>query len=197
MKQGYRPYPSDALHAKCCDCMCNYADGRKDCQHTNCPLYAKHKYRTLEPNLNWVFDSLWGRHDIKYKEERLTKEEYIEKYIYNESKIIASSQLFRAKCFSCYNEFRSGREDCMVRGCPIYYWMPYRELLPTYEWMFELDYTNRHRNRALNEGLYRKAKIDGYSTIRFNINSYVKTYLTWTGPPPVKRVRKAATRQAT
>lgn len=173
--------------------MCNYADGRTDCEHIRCPSYMRHKYRKLEPSFDWVFDSKWAKHDVKRRIEGLSKTEYIAKYIYNGKPILGTIKMFRAKCYDCHNDFLDGRKDCLVRGCPIYFWMPYRELYPTYEWMFELDYTERHRKQAFIECMYRKVENEnGRPTIKYNIIKYIKTHLPWYGDAPVKRVRKAA-----
>jgi hypothetical protein len=194
MRNGYRPSASEAKDAKCCDCLCNYADGRKDCEITKCPVYIRHRYRKLEPTFDWVFNSKWAKHDIKCRVEGLTKKEYIEKYIYANGKpILGTVKMFRAKCFYCHNDFKDGRKDCFNRDCSIYFWMPYRTLYPLYLWMFELDYTEHHRKRAFLEGMYRKVKSDnGRPTIKYNIIKYVKTYLPWHGDAPVKRVRRPA-----
>lgn len=196
-KPGYRPPASDTTKGKCCECMCNYADGRRDCEHINCPIYMRHQFRKLIPKFDWVFDSKWARHELKRIQYELTKEEYIEKYIFNSTlnkPILTRSKMYRAKCFDCCNDFTEGRKDCNIRGCPLYYWMPYRTSLPLYNWMFDLSYTNRHANRAFVSNMYRKIKLpNGHMTTKINIHKYITTYLPWIGPPIVRRVRKVAT----
>jgi hypothetical protein len=44
--QGHRLYASKAIRAFCYDCMGWYADGKKDCQQENCPLYPFMPYKT-------------------------------------------------------------------------------------------------------------------------------------------------------
>jgi hypothetical protein len=63
---------------------------------------------------------------------------------------IPMSKIFRAKCFDCNAGYHQpgnekGRVDCGVPGCSLYYWTPYRMNLPDYSWMFDLDYTKKHR----------------------------------------------------
>jgi hypothetical protein len=36
--------PVKAIHAKCADCVCDYADGRADCECQECPLYPYMPY---------------------------------------------------------------------------------------------------------------------------------------------------------
>lgn len=33
-----------AVRAKCCECMCNYVDGRQSCEMPDCPLFPFHPY---------------------------------------------------------------------------------------------------------------------------------------------------------
>ena len=195
MRTGYRPPASEALHAFCCECLANYGDGRGDCLNFHCPFYMRHKFRANTPTFDWVFDSKWAKHHVKRLALGLDKEEYVKKYIYNGKPILGLVKSFRAKCFWCMAEFTDGRMDCCNRNCPIYFWMPYRELLPLYNWLFELDYTERHRKRAFVEGIYTKVETDsGRKTIRYNVPKYVELYLPWHVERPVKRVRRAASR---
>ena len=43
-----------AMAAKCYDCCAGYADGRRDCEVTRCPIYPWMPYRKLEPDYGWV-----------------------------------------------------------------------------------------------------------------------------------------------
>jgi len=45
---GRRVTPMQAIRAKCYDCMGYYADGRKDCGQTTCPLYRFMPYRDVD-----------------------------------------------------------------------------------------------------------------------------------------------------
>lgn len=36
------------IRAKCKDCMCDYADGRRDCEVETCPLYPAMPYGKLK-----------------------------------------------------------------------------------------------------------------------------------------------------
>ena len=44
-RHGKRLTPLQAIHAKCCDCLCDYADGRLDCEIPSCPLHPFMPYR--------------------------------------------------------------------------------------------------------------------------------------------------------
>jgi len=39
---------SRAILAKCCDCMGQYVDGKRDCSMPKCPLYPFMPYRNIE-----------------------------------------------------------------------------------------------------------------------------------------------------
>lgn len=39
----------------------------------------------------------------------------------------------------------AGKIECGIRECPLYWWTPYRKQSPLYSWMFENDYTKKHR----------------------------------------------------
>ena len=43
--QGEDLTRSQAIKAKCCDCMGYYIDGRVDCEMSDCPLYSYMPYR--------------------------------------------------------------------------------------------------------------------------------------------------------
>jgi hypothetical protein len=43
-RQGKRLTRQQAIHAKCSDCCCDYADGRVDCGVSGCPLHPFHPY---------------------------------------------------------------------------------------------------------------------------------------------------------
>lgn len=45
---GGRLSRTQAILAKCCECNCDYADGRADCGIPKCPLYQWHPYRGKE-----------------------------------------------------------------------------------------------------------------------------------------------------
>lgn len=50
-RQGLHLSAKQAIHAKCADCMCNYADGRQDCQLPKCPLYPFMPYNPAKRGL--------------------------------------------------------------------------------------------------------------------------------------------------
>jgi len=192
-RRGYRPPTNEALHALCCDCMGNYADGRRDCQHTHCPFYTKHRYRILQPTFEWFFGP-WSNHDIERRAIGLSQDDYLDMKLGNPRKP-TYSMMFRAKCFSCCNNFRGGmtREDCNIPSCPIYYWMPYRTGLPILDWMFDLDYTDKHRMNARAEGYL----IRGKNLVIIDRQRYFAEKVPWTGPPlekktPARRIRTIA-----
>lgn len=41
----------------------------------------------------------------------------------------------KAKCRECCGGYVDGRIDCEIHWCSLYYWMPYRKLEPTMEWV--------------------------------------------------------------
>ena len=41
---GEKLTPTQAVHAKCYECMGYYADGKVDCGISDCPLYQFHRY---------------------------------------------------------------------------------------------------------------------------------------------------------
>jgi len=41
---GEKLTPTQAVHAKCYECMGYYADGKVDCGISDCPLYQSHRY---------------------------------------------------------------------------------------------------------------------------------------------------------
>lgn len=43
------------------------------------------------------------------------------------------------------NNNEAGRIECGIRDCPLYWWTPYRTQLPDYSWLFDSEYTKRHR----------------------------------------------------
>lgn len=43
------------------------------------------------------------------------------------SKPLSRMQAMKAKCFECMNGFLDGRQDCKIKDCPLYPWMPYSD----------------------------------------------------------------------
>ena len=39
-----------------------------------------------------------------------------------------------AHCHQCLGYYHDGREDCENTTCPLYTWMPFRQLKPDYDW---------------------------------------------------------------
>jgi hypothetical protein len=164
-RSGIRPPAPDAFRAKCCDCLNNYADGRYvDCEICNCSFYARTKHRQLKPDFSWLFGKWTKSHEIKRFAQHLTEAEYINKYIVadNGKFNIGYPAMFRAKCFDCCANFSDGHIDCEICTCSIYYWMPYRKLIPDLNWLFDSPYTKHHRERARFEKLSRNEYIDKY-----------------------------------
>lgn len=164
-RTGVRPPASDAVKALCCDCLGHYSDGRYvDCEIRKCPFYIRMRHRKLAPDLSWVFGKWSKSHEFRRFEMRLSETEYINRMIIRpDGKFnIGFPAMFRAKCFDCYNDFVDGRQDCEICTCPIYYWMPYRELLPDLNWLFDSPYTKKHRERAKWEQLSRPEYIAKY-----------------------------------
>ena len=153
-----RPSLSEAIKGKCCDCSANYADGRNDYRCSrSCPFYHRMPYRKDVPSFRWLFGKYSKRHSNRAEKVGMSKEEYIEACVQRYLTKIDNPKLLkislpecvRAKCFDCSADYHAdggekGRVECELSDCPIYYWTPYRELNPNYDWMFELVYTRRH-----------------------------------------------------
>ncbi len=43
-REGEKLSLKQSVLAKCCECMCNYADGKIDCKIDSCPLYPYMSY---------------------------------------------------------------------------------------------------------------------------------------------------------
>lgn len=165
--KGYRPSTNEAIKAKCCECCAQYDDGRKDCEHFNCPLYYKMPYAKYHPEFDWIFVNTGNKYIKRFNISSLSKEEFIKTYIYDfdNGKIkIPVTHIIRAKCFSCCNNFRQpgiekGRIECSIKNCSLYYWAPYRKQFPEYDWMFDLNYTSRHRTQLLISNISREKYI--------------------------------------
>lgn len=151
--KGWRPPMGEACKAMCFDCTSNFGDGRRDCLVKGCPLYQRMPYRkSKDIRYDWLFGK-WNRGLIVQAEQLgITdpKKFAMHKWGKNGRIRIPMSQLFRAKCFRCCADYdqggaEKGRVDCGILDCPIYYWTPYRQQFPDYSWMFELDYTRKHR----------------------------------------------------
>ncbi|MDN3515358.1 MAG: hypothetical protein NG747_13300 [Candidatus Brocadia sp.] len=52
-KNGERPSMLKAVKAKCRDCMCNYVDGRLDCEVEDCSLYFWMPYGKVRRKSAW------------------------------------------------------------------------------------------------------------------------------------------------
>jgi len=111
---------------------------------------------------------LFGKWRKSYEQQRralgLTQEEYINQFIIKgKNKFnIGYTAMFRAKCFRCMGNFYDGRADCDIPSCPIYYWMPYREKDPDLNWLFDLPYTRKHRDRCKFDKISREEYIAKY-----------------------------------
>jgi hypothetical protein len=148
----------EAIKCKCCECSANYDDGRLDCRIRKCPLYSRMPYRRLLPDFSWVFGKFSKTHSIKCQNSNITQEQYLELcldfYLTKEVspliKRVSLTQMIRAKCYDCCNNYvvgvgYKGRVECGLQNCSLYYWTPYREMNPSYNWMFDIPYTRRHR----------------------------------------------------
>jgi hypothetical protein len=192
IRRGFKPPIAEAFHAFCCDCTANYGDGRIDCQHTGCPSYSRHKFRMLKPTFEWFFGP-WSNNEQEYRALGMTKEAFLDMKLGNPRKP-NYRDIFRAQCFRCNGDFKGGsiRQDCEIPTCSIYYWMPYRHDLPVLDWMFDLDYTDRHRVAAITEGYV----IKGSTLTIIDRHRYYADKLLWTGEQIIqtkpRRVRKIA-----
>lgn len=165
MKPKYRPPLPEAFKAKCCECCAYYSDGRwSDCQINGCPMYFHMPYRQGNPDYSWVF----GKWTSKYKKQQLalglTEEQFIKQHIIkpNGKPSIGRVAMIRAKCYRCNCDFVDRRQDCQIPNCTIYYWMPYREMEPNFDWIFNSPYTKKHNIRRMAEGLTRDEYLDTY-----------------------------------
>lgn len=159
-RTGFRPPKNDAVKGKCCECRANYGDERNaDCGARGCPLYPLGRHNKEIPDYSWVFGKWSKTHETRRRAEGLTQEEYIKKYVVRSdgrrSKLGTTSH-YRAKCYSCCGDFHDGRADCEIQDCSIYYWMPYRDKKPTFDWIFDLNYTMRHKQAIVVEGCTRE-----------------------------------------
>jgi len=50
----------------------------------------------------------------------------------------------------------AGKVACSTPGCPLFWWTPYRKEIPEYDWLFESDYTKKHRLAIAALGLSEK-----------------------------------------
>lgn len=153
-----RPSLVEAIKCKCCECSANYDDGRLDCRIRKCPLYSRMPYRRSLPDFSWVFGKFSKTHTIKCEKSNITPEKYLElcldfyltKDLSPLIKRISLTQMIRAKCYDCCGNYvvgvgYKGRIECGLQNCSLYYWTPYREMNPSYNWMFDVPYTRRHR----------------------------------------------------
>jgi hypothetical protein len=172
-KYIYRPSRAEACKAKCCECCANYDDGKRDCEHYNCPMYYRMPYAKHQPSFEWILtNSATKIYVEKYKKSGLDFYDYINTYIYDFDKCklkIPLSKIMRAKCNSCCNNFKQpvfhnkldghenkGRIDCQIQNCSLYYWQPFRKLKPRYSWFFDLKYTAKHREYLLVHNITKK-----------------------------------------
>lgn len=162
-KTGIRPSIIEAIRAKCCECLGNYGDGKyQDCEIVSCPLYIKRKFNILQPNLDWIFGK-WSINIKKQKALGYTQEQFINEFYKRENKLyIRNTSIIRAKCYRCCGDFHDKRQDCNIRNCSLYYWMPYRTQLPEYDWIFDLNYTKKHSFKRRIEQLSREEYINKY-----------------------------------
>lgn len=164
-KPKHRPPLPEAFKAKCCECCAYYSDARQsDCQINGCPMYFHMPYRKMNPDYSWVFGK-WATKHVKTRLALgLTEEEYIKQHIIkpNGKPSIGRVPMLRAKCFRCCNDFRDKLQDCQINGCPIYSWMPYRKMEPSFDWIFDSPHTKKHLLRQKAEGLTREEYLDQY-----------------------------------
>lgn len=164
-KPRYRPSLPEAFKAKCCECCAYYADARRaDCLIRDCPMYFHMPYRTHPPDYSWVFGKWTSKHSKARLAFGLSEAEYIEQHIIkpNGKPAIGRIAMIRAKCYRCCGDFYDRRQDCQIQGCTIYSWMPYREMEPTFDWIFDSTHTKKHNVRRMAEGLTRDEYLDKY-----------------------------------
>jgi len=175
MKTGYRPSTTEAFRDQCYDCTSYYADGRRDCLTCDCPVYVKHQYRTKEPIFDWVFSrNLNNLHDQRRRLEQLNKDEYINKYVYeNGIYKLGSPAIIKARCAGCCHNYSGGRIDCELDTCSLYYWMPYRDPtnIPNYKWLFHFE---THRRKAMLNNCTKRIRLNGTITTANDIDKYIK-----------------------
>jgi hypothetical protein len=164
---------TEALRAKCFDCTCDFADGRRDCKVRDCPVYPRMPYRKMKPVWDWIFGAWTKRHRLAANAKGMTACEYAEmKWKKGPGKYrVPPSEIMRAKCFRCMADCNQGggergKFDCEINACPIYFWMPFREGDVDLSWLFENAYTNKHRRRMDAEGLTEEEYIRKYIPYR-------------------------------
>jgi len=173
MKTGRRPSSTLAIKSMCCDCRAEYSDGRQvDCKVASCPLYKKMPYRSMTPDYSWLFGEYTTKHRANLEKLGMTKTAYIQSRRAKSKSWPGTPDMFRAKCFRCCNNFddrpldlseeeKGGRGwDCKMTNCPIYYWMPYRELVPTYDWIVDLSCNKSHETNMIINCMTREEYID-------------------------------------
>jgi hypothetical protein len=62
--------PTEAILAKCADCMAEYEDGHEDCKNYDCPLYMWMPYGTMERPKKHVSDETRQRLSENLKNAR-------------------------------------------------------------------------------------------------------------------------------
>jgi len=134
-------------------------------------------YRKQPPKLGWLFGSTatikgkeirgWSRkHRDKAEKLGLTLIEYVNQFFVKNGKLrLTMGDIIRAKCFRCCEEYygiggERGKIECNLRNCSLYWWTPYREQRPLYDWMFDSEYMSKHRTQLAMLGLTREEYID-------------------------------------
>jgi hypothetical protein len=47
---------------------------------------------------------------------------------------VTRAKAMLSKCHDCMGYYKDGKVDCQVTGCPLYPWMPYRQMEPDTGW---------------------------------------------------------------
>lgn len=59
----------EMIRAKCYECTAKYADGREDCQGTNCPLYGKMPYASTTEKHRKIMPKSCARCEFPVRED--------------------------------------------------------------------------------------------------------------------------------
>lgn len=156
MTKIIRPGRVECVRAKCFECTNQFADGRVDCEHQDCPLYVRIPYRKLPPRIGWLTNGAWSKkYQNKIQSLDITIVEYVKKYMMPKGKLkIPIPDIMRAKCFRCQADYyqggkEPGKVECGLRSCPLYPYTPYHKQEPDLDWLFHSKHTSAHRNYLL------------------------------------------------
>ena len=116
--KGGRLYQTQAIRAKCYECMLGYADGPGDCQTPRCPLYRYMPYHCKEKIIA----------DQSYHEMGKLAKGQSDLVAHMQGSRISSRGAILAKGYDCMGGYLDGKCNCKITACPLYPWMPYKNI---------------------------------------------------------------------